>query len=58
MVIVMQNNYSGLINFEVRTSSSKTFLKKLTQCCMCIFSIFVRCKHDVTWGVRTLCWVL
>ena len=23
----MQNNYSGLINFEVKTSSSETFFK-------------------------------
>ena len=50
------NNKSGLINFEVKTSSSEIFLKnELGVVCSNFFGC---CKHGVMWGVSTPCWVL
>ena len=60
----MQNNYSGLINFEVKTLSSETFLKMNSVLYVQIFFDVVNmvsrgvlerhvgcCNHGTTWGV-------
>ena len=51
-----KNKYLSLINFMAKTSSSGIFEKMNT-----IFTVdffLSHCKHGITWGVRTPCWVL
>ena len=45
----MQNNYSGLINFKVKSSSSETFFNIDSVLCVQVF--LGHYNHTVTWGV-------
>ena len=51
-----KNNYLSLINFKINFHRLRIFLinEHDVECS----NYFERCKHDVTWGVRTPCWEL